>query len=287
MSLMSTELEEVPMRIVVALDVHRRQITYKTLDRESGEVRRGRIVPATRGAVREWLEQFAGREAEFVLEGTTGWRFVVEEIEQAGHPAHLADPAETAARRGRKRRAKTDNADCDLQLRLLLAGELPESWIPPAQILELRTRVRLRKTLIDQRTAWQQRLQAQLFHQGVPAGLRPRTRAGREALARVELSPAGRELVVLALRMIDGIDRELAPLDRTLSLYARRQPGCRALIARLYGVGPVTATAIVAELGDARRFGCSDDAVRHCGLDVTVYQSDRKRAPGHLSHEGA
>jgi transposase len=105
-------------------------------------------------------------------------------------------------------------------------------------------------------------------------------------LARAELSPAGRELVALALRMIDGIDRELAPLDRTLSLFARRQPGCRALIARLYGVGPVTATAIVAELGDARRFGCSDDAVRHCGLDVTVHQSDTKRAPGHLSHEG-
>ena len=72
------------MTIVVALDVHRRQITYKTLDRESGEVRRGRIVPATRGAVREWLEQFAACEAEFALEGTTGWRFVVEEIERAG-----------------------------------------------------------------------------------------------------------------------------------------------------------------------------------------------------------
>src|SRR6266545_5157428 len=66
---MSTELEEVPMRIVVALDVHRRQITYKTLNRESGEVWRGRIAPATRGAVREWLEQFAGCEAEFALEG--------------------------------------------------------------------------------------------------------------------------------------------------------------------------------------------------------------------------
>ncbi len=146
--------------------------------------------------------------------------------------------------------------------------------------------MRLRKTLIDQRTAWQQRLQAQLFHQGVSPGLRPRTRAGREALAKVELSPAGLELVALALRMIETIDDELAPLDRALSLYARRQSGCRALIARLYGVGPVTATAIVAELGDARRFGCSDDAVRHCGLDVTVHQSDRKRAPGHLSHEG-
>ena len=275
------------MRIVCALDVHRRQITYAIVDVRSGGLSRGRITPATRESVREWLARFDSlHDAHFALEGTTGWRFVAEEVARAGHRAHLADPAETAIKRGRKRRAKSDRADCDLLLRLLSARELPESWIPPAQILELRTRVRLRKTLVDERTGWQQRLQAQLFHQGVTAGVRPRTRAGREALASVELSPAGRELVALALRMIDRVERELAPLDRALSLYARRQPGCRALITRLYGVGPVTATAIVAELGDARRFGCSDDAVRHCGLDVTVHQSDRKRAPGHLSHEG-
>jgi transposase len=274
------------MGIVVALDVHRRQITYKALDCETGEVSRGRIAPASRADVRAWLAQFAGSKVEFALEGTTGWRFVVEEIERGGHRAHLADPAETAARRGRKRRAKTDNADCDLQLALLLAGELPESWIPPAHMLELRTRVRMRKTLIDQRTAWQQRLQAQLFHQGVPAGLRPRSLAGRAALARVELSPAGRELVTLALRMIDTIDLELAPLTRGLHIFARRQPGCHALMERLYGVGPVSATAILAELGDCGRFPSSDDAVRHAGLDVTVYQSDDKRAPGRLSHEG-
>jgi transposase len=283
---MSTELEEVPMRIVVALDVHRMQITYKSLDRESGEVCRGRIVPATRVAVREWLDQFAGRAVEFALEGTTGWRFVVEEIERAGHRAHLADPAETAAKRGRKRRAKTDNADCDLQLRLLLAGELPESWIPPAHILELRTRVRTRKLLIDQRIAWQQRVQARLFHQGVTPGLKPRTRAGRDALAQADLSPAGRELVALALRTIDAIDRELVALDRALHSFARSQPACRALIANLYGVGAISATAILAELGDCRRFASSDDAVRHSGLDVTVYQSDSQRAAGRLSHEG-
>ncbi len=272
------------MGIVVALDVHRNQITYKLLDRDTGEVRRGRVAPAARVDVRAWLAQFAGHEVEFALEGTTGWRFVVEEIERAGYRAHLADPAETAAKRGRKRRAKTDNADCDLQLRLLLAGELPESWIPPAHILELRARVRMRKTLIDQRTAWLQRVQAQLFQQGVPAGLRLRSEVGRQALAAAELSPAGRELVELGLRMIDALDQELVPLTRELGVFARRQAGCRALIASLYGVGPVSATAILAELGDARRF--SDDAVRHAGLDVTVHQSDSKRAPGHLSHQG-
>jgi hypothetical protein len=74
------------MGIVVGLDVHRNQITYKALDRDTGEVRRGRIAPATRAEVRAWLGQFAGQAVEFVLEGTTGWRFVVEEIERARPP---------------------------------------------------------------------------------------------------------------------------------------------------------------------------------------------------------
>jgi transposase len=274
------------MQIVGALDVHRRQITFRTLELASGETRRGRISPVGREPLREWLEQFDGADAEFVLEGTTGWRFVVEEITRAGHRARLADPAETAARRGRKRRAKTDDSDCELQLRLLLAGELPEAWIPPDHILELRTRVRLRKTLVDQRTAWLQRLQAQLFHQGVPTGLKPRTIGGREQLARLDLSSAGREVVELCSRMLDQLDRELDPIDHTLADFARRQPGCRALTKQLYGVGAVTATAILAELGDARRFRSSDDAVRHSGLDVTVWQSDQKRAAGRLSHQG-
>src|SRR6266542_2839618 len=84
-SFKTVELEEVSMQIVSALDVHRRQITYKTVDLESGQVWRGRISPGARGAVREWLGRFDGRaDVHFALEGTTGWRFVGAAIERAG-----------------------------------------------------------------------------------------------------------------------------------------------------------------------------------------------------------
>ena len=52
------------------------------------------------------------------------------------------------------------------------------------------------------------------------------------------------------------------------------------------GIGASTAPTILAELGDARRFVGGDQVVRATGLDVTVYASDGKRSPGHLSRQG-
>lgn len=90
-----------------ALDLHRTQITLRWQEMETGEIKRCRIMPATRDAVRQWLGQFEGRDEHLALEATTGWRFVVEEMRAVGITPHLAEPAETSARRGPKRRAKT------------------------------------------------------------------------------------------------------------------------------------------------------------------------------------
>ena len=96
---------------------------------------------------------------------------------------------------------------------------------------------------------------------------------------------SAREQVAVALAMIDALDAQSAPITRELRLYARRQAGCRALM-RHYGIGELTAVTILAELGDARRFSSSRHAVRYAGLDITVHQSDQRRAPGHLSRQG-
>src|SRR5207237_10124271 len=116
-------------------------------------------------------------------EEPSGWRFIGGEVVAAGANAVLAEPAETANLRGRKARAKTDRADARHLRELLQQGRLPEAWAPPEEILELRQRVRLRKTLVDERTAWQQRIHALLFHHGVR---RPRALLTREGRALLE-----------------------------------------------------------------------------------------------------
>jgi transposase len=107
-------------------------------------------------------------DAAFAVEACTGWRFVAEELAAAGVAVHLAEPADTATLRGRKRRAKTDRADARHLRELLEQGRLPESWAPPVHLLDLRELVRLRKTLSDQRVQWQQRIHAVPFHHGLP-----------------------------------------------------------------------------------------------------------------------
>jgi transposase len=135
------EREEIPMAIVAGFDVHRAQITFYYLDSDTGEVSTTQVRPATRANLRRWLaKRFVARtDVAIAVEGCTGWRFVVEEMMRAGVEAHLAEPADTATLRGRKKRANIDRADARLLRELLGQGRLPESRIPPTHVLEVRT----------------------------------------------------------------------------------------------------------------------------------------------------
>jgi transposase len=273
------------MSIVMGLDQHRAQITAVWIDTSTGEVSRSRVAPADRASVRRFLGRFSGQQLEAGLEATTGWRFVVEELRRVGAGVHLAEPAETSGLRGPKKRAKTDWADARHLRELLMIERLPESWIPPDHILDLRARVRLRHTLSHQRCEWQQRIQSVLYHHGCPSRRSLMVGDGREWLAAQPLSPTAREQVTVFIAIIDALDALISPLDKELRSYGRRQAGCKALQGQ-YGIGELTAVTILAELGDASRFSSSRDVVRYAGLDITVRQSDQRRSPGHLSRQG-
>ncbi len=213
------------MSIVGAFDLHRRQITFDYLSTDTGEVRRGRITPADRAHLRDWLKRLAGESGDFSVEGCTGWRFVIEELAAAGLRPHVAEPTDTATARGRKRRAKTDQGDAQWQRELLIAGKLPESWIPPNHVLEVRTLVRLYVDLLGEHIGWRQRLQATLFHQGVTAT----SKLSAELVDQVDLSPAGRDAALVSLRQLDRLAGELDQLRRRLHRYASRQAVSAAL----------------------------------------------------------
>ena len=124
-----------------------------------------------------------------------------------------------------------------------------------------------------------------MFHLGAPAqhGLLTGDRGRLATLAG--LSPAAAQAVGTALEMIEALDGQINALRHQLRAFAARQPGCRAL-QHEYGIGGLTSVVIWCELGDTRRFSSSADAVRHTGLDVTIYSSDNKRGRAHLARQG-
>jgi transposase len=280
------------MPIVGGLDIHRKQLTFDYLDTVTGEVKRGQIAPADRPHLRAWLAQFAGRDdVAFAVEGCTGWRYVAEELAAAGLAAHVGEPDDTTAARGRKRHAKTDKTDSRHLRTLLAEGRLPECWIPPAQILEYRALLELYHDLRAGHTAWVQRIHAVFFHQGAPrlgegAFRTEQGLATLRAAAAAHLSPAGQLQVATALDMLAAIEARLQPLRRQVLDAARHLVGAKVLAARLYGVGPVTALALTCWLAGEGRFSSSRKAVRFAGLDITVWSSDRKGPPGQLSRQG-
>ena len=80
------------MSLVMGMDQHRAQISAEWIDTVTGEISRARVAPADRAGVRKFLTPFRGEGLEVALEATTGWRFVVEELDRVGAEVHLAEP---------------------------------------------------------------------------------------------------------------------------------------------------------------------------------------------------
>ena len=135
------------MSMVCGLDLHRRQITSDAVEVESGESWRGRVWQPDHERFRRWLRDDVTRRAQgapvaLAVEGCTGWRYVVEEITAAA--SRPIWPSRPTPRRRR-------------------ASSLTPRRSRRQRCLEWRERVRLYKSLVDQRTVWCDRIDAELY----------------------------------------------------------------------------------------------------------------------------
>jgi transposase len=195
--------------LYAAIDIHKRTFHAAVLDVETGETSERRF-GATREELNDWAMPLQGRLAAVAIEATTGWRWVWRELSALGFDVRLVDPAQAKALRGRIKRAKTDRLDARWLCVLLAKEMLPESWLPSAEIQQLRDQTRLRKALAEDRTRWAQRLHALLTHEGWPCQrARLLTVEGRRWASALALSPAARAQVECLLRLIEAVESEL------------------------------------------------------------------------------
>jgi transposase len=272
--------------VYAAIDIHKRVFQAAVLDAGSGELAQERL-PATREALSDWAMRWQGKLATVALEATTGWRWVARELQARGLDVRLCDPGEARALGGSKRRPKTDRLDAAWLARLLAKEMLPEAWLPPAEIQYLRDRTRLRHALAKDRNRWAQRLHALVTHEGWPCGRgRLLTVSGQQWASALALPAPARASVDAMLAIIRAVDEQIELLDRELRRLARSDRRLQALCA-IFGVGPLLAAHILAELGDVKRFRRPRQVVRLSGLDPVVSESADVRRRGRLSKQGS
>ncbi len=269
-------------RQYVAIDLHRLRSLIVREGEDGGEIGVVRIDNdpiALALAVAD-----AGPEPEVAIEATYGWYWAVDVLEEQGAHVRLVNPS---GLQWGDRRVKNDYRDCKELLDRMRLGKLPEAWIAPPPLRELRELVRYRAKLVCLRTGLKAQVKAVLAKHGLHPpvndlwGL-----AGSVYLNNLELDD-GYHIRIESLRdLVEHCSREVAMLERVIHQRLVDHAGYRAIQA-IDGVGRVLAAIFVAEIGDVGRFPNPEALCSWAGLTPRHRESDLKAHRGRITKQGS
>jgi transposase len=269
--------------IYVGIDLHRKRSQITALDEQGAELLSRRVANEPE-ALRAILAELGG-ELQVALEATYGWEWLAELLEQEGHELHLSHPLRTKAIAAA--RVKTDAVDARTLAHLLRTDLLPEAYVAPRELRDLRDLLRHRVVLTRMRSALKNRVHALLARQGIQnehADLFGR--GGRAFLSELPLREAARRRLESLLSLISDFDREIGEAKREIDSLAVDDPRVDVL-TQLRGIGPYTAMLVIAEVGEIERFRSARHLCAWAGLTPTVHSSDGRARLGHISRQGS
>ena len=270
------------MSVYVGIDVHRKrsQVAVVTQD---GKVQLNRnVVNGSEPMLRLIGGLPAGTPVAF--EAAYGWGWLAELLENYGFEAHLVHPLRCKAIASA--RLKNDKVDAAILAQLLRADLLPEAWIAPQPVRQLRALLRHRASLVRLGTQLRNRIHAVAADHGYDRTGSYWTGPGRGWLGELDLPLVSRQIVTDCLAFIDALAPQIERIDGELRQHAKADPRVKVLTA-LPGVGQFTALVILAEIGDIARFPNARKLASWAGLTPTVRGSDLTVRHGHISKQGS
>ena len=204
-------------------------------------------------------------------------------LESAGIELWMGDA--TRIRAAEVRKQKTDRRDAAHLLRLLMEDRFPRIWVPSLEERDVRQLLLQRHKQVQARTRIKNQLQALALGQGMQKKRKLWSAAGRAELEKLPLLAYAGQRRQQPLRSLDGLQAEIAELDRQVEAEVKRRP--QAMKLRTHpGVGPVTALAMVLTLGPAQRFADGRKLSSYLGLIPSEHSSGGRQQLGRISKQG-
>ena len=227
----------------------------------------------------------AGPEPEVAMEATLGWYWAADVLSDCGARLHLAHPLGIKA--FAYQRVKKDESDARLLADLLRMGRLPESWIAPPAVRELREAVRYRHKLVEARANAKSQVHGVLGKAGVKVAVSDLFGvAGNALLDTVALDDVYLIRVESLRDLVALHNREIAMLDRLIARRLEGHAGYQAIQA-IPGVGKVLAAVFVAEIGDVSRFERPEQLTSWAGMTPRHHESDTTVRRGRITKQGS
>jgi transposase len=250
-----------PMRGMLGIDVSKASLSCALLDRETEEFRWQRRYANSEGGVRQLLDK-TPPEVPWVLEPTGRYSLsVAKQAKAAGREVLLA-PTRKAKRylASLQDRAKTDRLDAP-GLAWFAASRPKKQRLGPypvhsEAVERLQQLLAARRGVVDARMRLRQQ-RDELPHASAPLD------AAIEALTAQEAA----------------LEKEIATLAEQVDAPARER------LLEVVGIGPVTATAVLARM-QGKRFPRADAFVAFVGLDIGVVQSGKRKGERGLTKQG-
>ena len=281
---MSTE-SSLPIERYLGIDLHKHYLVIGGVN-----AKQAIVLPPRRLDLDDWpkwAKAHLTKSDLVVVEATTNaWDFydVTSPFVQRVVVANAAKIALIA-----KTRVKTDQKDVMVLARLLAAGLIPEVWVPPMEVRELRSLISHRRRVIDIRTALKNRLQSVLHrhHLVLPSG-DPFAAVHREWWDTLAVSPTERLHLKHDLATVAQLDTQVAEIDVELQRLSCVAPWSERVtyLIQLPGVGLITAMTILSAIGDITRFEHAKEVVGYAGLGASVHDSGQTHHTGRITKQG-
>jgi transposase len=265
-------------------DIHRKFSKVSVMeigsDGEIGAVERARLEHDDREAMRQWLSRLAP-EVPVALEAAFGWPWVADLLEELGHPVHLGHPP--AIKVLAQHEAKSDRCDSDRLGKFQLRGILPESYLAPPEVREIRERTRYRMALSRLRSGVKNRIQAILHRLGILHSFSDLFgKAGRRFLKILPLPDSSRKALCGYLEVLDQIQTQINEVEQWMEQNLEVDETVRLLMT-IPGIALILAHVIRAEIGEIERFPSRRHLARYSGLAPLSQQSADRDGPRHCS----
>jgi len=267
----------------MALDIHREYILVGAWNKEQDWVLTPRRVSIEKFA--EWAKKNIRTGDIVVLETTTNvWSTydIVVPLASRVLVANAAEVGEIA-----NARVKTDKEDIKRLLKLLIGGIVPEVWVPPMHVRELRAFVSYRSRLVKTGVMIRNRLQSLLHKHNLPlseTGLLDQSWwEGQKNISALEKLQIRQELALLqeVEKLKAAVDEELQR-QSTSSIWSKQA----LQLMQLPGVGFVVAMTVISAIGDISRFETAKQLVGYAGLGAGVHDSGKTHKEKKITKKG-